>query len=52
MIDKEEEAFERFAIMAEQKDVGEIKALKFIQSKYGRPMAVKIWEKYCKNDRA
>lgn len=46
--DKWEEAFERFCIMSEQSDVGDIKACKYIQSKYGREIAVKIWNKYCK----
>lgn len=48
MSELEYEAFERFAIMAEQSDVGDINALKYIQEKYGRAVAVEIWEKYCK----
>ena len=48
MTEIEYEAFERFAIMAEQSDVGEINALKYIQEKYGRAVAVEIWKKHCK----
>lgn len=48
MTDKQYEALERFAIMAEQSDVGDVNALKYIQEKYGRAVAVEIWEKYCK----
>lgn len=45
-----EEAEERFFIMSSQPDVGDIEACKYIQKKYGRATAVKIWEKWCKND--
>jgi len=51
MPELEYEAFERFAIMAEQSDVGDIKALKYIQEKYGREVAVEIWVKYCKGNK-
>ena len=44
------EIFERFCIMAEADDVGEIQALKYIQEKYGRAIAVEIWQKYCKGE--
>ena len=44
------ETFERFCIMAEADDVGEIQALKYIQEKYGRAIAVEIWQKYCKGE--
>ena len=47
MSEEEYEALERFAIMAEQSDVSEIDALKYVQKQYGREIAVKIWEKYC-----
>ncbi|MBO7715767.1 MAG: hypothetical protein J6S85_19550 [Methanobrevibacter sp.] len=43
-----ESAEERFFIMSSQKDVGVIDALKYIQKKYGREIAVKLWEKYYK----
>ena len=42
------EALERFSIMTEQTDGNEIAALKHIQEVYGREMAVKVWEEYCK----
>lgn len=42
------EAFERFCIMTENQDVDDITALKYVQSKYGREIAVQIWERYCK----
>ena len=45
-----DEAFERFCIMTESKDVGEIEALKYVQAKYGRPIAVEIWKKYCEGN--
>ena len=48
MSEEEYEALERFAIMSEQSDVGDINALKYIQEKYGRAVAVEIWGKYCK----
>ena len=48
MSEREYEAFERFCIMSEQSDVGDIAALKYVQEIYGRETAVKIWEKYCK----
>lgn len=38
------EAFERFCIMTENQDVDDITALKYVQSKYGREIAVQIWE--------
>jgi len=41
------EALERFSIMTEQSDVDYISALKYIQSKYGRTTAVKIWTEFC-----
>lgn len=44
-----EEAEERFLIMSAEPDVGDIKACKYIQKRYGRETAVKLWEKYCKN---
>ena len=40
------EAVERFSIMAEQSDVGEVEAAKYIQAQYGRPTAVAIWRQY------
>lgn len=40
-----EEAEERFCIMAEQSDVGDVQAGKFIAAKYGREIAIKIWKK-------
>ena len=43
-----EEAEERFFIMTENDDVSDIDALKYIQEKYGRPVAVKIWEEWSK----
>jgi hypothetical protein len=43
-----EEAEERFFIMSEQDDVGDITALKHIQVKYGRDIAIRIWKKYCR----
>ena len=46
-----EEIEERFFIMSAEPDVGDITACKCIQEKYGREMAVKIWEKWCKNGR-
>lgn len=46
MSEKEYEALERFAIMAEQSDVTESEALRYVQKKYGREIAVKIWEEY------
>ncbi len=42
-----EEAEERFFIMSEQDDVGDITALKYIQENYGRETAVRILKKYC-----
>lgn len=39
------EAFERFCIMSET--TGDVRALKYIESKYGKEVAVEIWEKYC-----
>lgn len=47
MTEEEYEALERFAIMSEQPDVSEIDALRYVQKRYGREVAVKIWEKYC-----
>lgn len=44
-----EEAEERFLIMSAEPDVDDITACKYIQKKYGREIAVKLWEKYCKN---
>lgn len=43
-----EEAFERFCIMSEQEDVGDLKAILYIKEKYGRKIAEEIWNKYCK----
>mgnify|MGYP007104100944 CR=1 FL=1 len=40
-----EEAEERFCIMAEQSDVGDVQAGKFIAAKYGREIALKVWKK-------
>ena len=51
MTDEFYEAFERFCIMAENKDVGDIDALKYVQEKYGRAVAVEIWKKYCKGSK-
>ena len=48
MTEKEYEAFERFCIMSEQSDVGDIAALKYVQEIYGREIAVKIWKRYCR----
>ena len=48
MTEKEYETLERFAIISEQSDVGDINAFRYIQEKYGRVVAVEIWEKYCK----
>lgn len=42
------EAFERFCIQTIDGNVGDIEACKYIQKKYGRATAVKIWEKWCK----
>ena len=47
MTETEYEALERFSIMTES-NVDEVTALKYIQSEYGRDIAVKLWEKYCK----
>ena len=41
-----EEADERFCVMAEQEDVSEDKALKYIEKKYGFLTARLIKEKY------
>ncbi len=46
---KFEEAEERFLIMVAEPDIDDIAACKYIQEKYGREIAVKLWEKYCKN---
>lgn len=46
--DKFEEAEERFLIMSAEPDVDDITACKYIQEKYGRRIAVMVWEKYCK----
>ena len=43
-----DEIFERFCIMAEQEDVGELKAIRYIKERYGEKVAKEIWEKYCK----
>lgn len=43
-----EEAEERFFVMSEQPDVGDVKACKYIQQKYGRETAKKIWNKWCR----
>lgn len=43
-------AEERFFIMSAEPDVGDVKACKYIKEKYGREIAVKIWEKYCKKN--
>ena len=43
-----EAALERFFIMTSQPDVDDVTALKYIQEKYGRPVAVKIWEEWSK----
>ena len=43
-----EQAFERFCIMSEQEDVGDLKAILYIKEKYGREIAEEIWNKYCK----
>ena len=43
-----EEAEERFLIMSAEPDVDDSKACKYIQKKYGRETAVKLWEKYGK----
>lgn len=47
MSEEEYEALERFAIMAEQPDVSEIDALRYVQKQYSRDIAIKIWQKYC-----
>ena len=51
MSETEYEALERFAIMSEQPDVSEVDALKYVQNQYGREIAVKIWDTYCKTKR-
>ena len=43
-----EEAEERLLIMTAEPDVDDITACKYIQKKYGREAAVKLWEKWCK----
>ena len=43
-----EGAFERFCIMSEQEDVGDLKAIRYIRDKYGRKIAEEIWSQYCK----
>lgn len=43
-----EEAEERFFIMTENDDVSDVDALKYIQEKYGRPVAISIYKKYSK----
>lgn len=43
---KFESAEERFLIMTSSSDVTDIEACKYIQKKYGREVAVKLWEKY------
>ena len=43
-----EEALERFFIMTAEPDVDDITALKYISQKYGRPVALKIWEEWFK----
>ena len=43
-----EVAFERFCIMSEQEDLGDLKAILYIKEKYGREIAEEIWNKYCK----
>lgn len=45
--DKFEEAEERLLIMSAEPDVDDITACKYIQKKYGRETAVKLWRKYC-----
>lgn len=42
-----ETAEERFFIMTENNDVDDLKAIKYIQERYGKEIAVKLWEKYC-----
>lgn len=42
------EAFERFSIQTIDGDVDDITACKYIKEKYGREIAVKLWEKYCR----
>lgn len=42
-----ESAEERFFIMTENSDVDDLKAIKYIQDRYGKEIAVKLWEKYC-----
>ena len=44
----EYEALERFSIMSEQSDVSETDALRYVQKEYGREIAVKIWERFCR----
>ena len=48
MSEKEYEALERFSIMTEQGAVSETDALRYVQKIYGREIAVKIWERFCK----
>lgn len=45
---KFESAEERFLIMTSQNDVTDIEACKYIQKKFNREIAIKLWEKYCK----
>ena len=40
-----EEAEERFCIMAEQSDIGDVQVGKYIAAKYGREIALKVWKK-------
>lgn len=44
---KKEAAIERFCIMTTE-NVDDITALKYVQKKYGREIAVSIWEQFCK----
>ncbi len=43
MTEKEYEAFERFCIMTVDGGVDDITASKYIQKKYGREIAIKVW---------
>lgn len=48
MSEEEYEALERFSIMTVDGKTDDITALRYIQQIYGREIAVKIWEKFCK----
>jgi len=49
MNEKLYEALERLSIMTVDGGLDDVTACKYIQEKYGRETAVKLWEKYCKN---